>query len=183
MTTSRLARALNTLGYLLQMVAWVVMVAVYLPLIQQADVAKFLLPSASLRPAPTLVPHTPGSVEIIFMAVVVAAVLALTLYALITFPARVGASGDKVVKKAAAATLPVLTQHRQLSPKSRRRLTLRLMYYIRAGSCLVPVVLAAAAPSDTIPPVATMIIATTCGMLSLVLFSAAYLREAHLAKP
>lgn len=183
MHTSRLARTLNTLGYLLQMIAWVVMVAAYLTLIQQADVAKFLLPSANPRSAPTLAAHTPGPAEMVFIAVVVAAVIALTIYALATFPARVGASGDKVVKKAAATTLPILTHHRQLSPKSRRRLTLRLMYYIRAGSCLVPVLLAAVAPSDTIPIAATMIIATTCGMLSLVLFSAAYLRETHLAKP
>lgn len=174
MATPRLARALDTLGYLVQMIAWAVIATVYLPVIKDSDVTKLFLPSDHPMPAPTIAPHMPSPFEIACLALIVAIVIVLTIYALVTLPTRVRQSSDRVAKQVADSALDHLV-HRPLPVRARRRLTIRIMYYLRAVAALVPIILAIVAPT-TLPPAITLLITTSCGACSLILFSLAYWR-------
>lgn len=175
MHTSRLARACNTLGYMVQMLSWAIIVVVYLPLIQESEWSTWFLPAERAAPAPSVAAHAPGIFEIIFIAIIVVAVLTLTAYALITLPRRVRQTTDRAAEHVANSALDHLA-HRPMPVRTRRRLTLRLMFYIRFISALVPVLLALFAPNDILPRSVTIIITLACAIISIIFFALAYWR-------
>lgn len=53
-----------------------------------------------------------------------------------------GKAGQKLTKNAATHIAPVVSRHAKLSPKKQRRLTERIVTYIKFAICLLPVLVA-----------------------------------------
>jgi hypothetical protein len=109
-------------------------------------------------------------VSVVIVIALTIFIFALTLYALWKLPSAVGRGGARVTRQTADALLPVITHHRKKSAKERRRLSYKLVVYIKWSLVIAP--LAALIWASSVDALEPQIIWTVAGFCALC--SAAY---------
>lgn len=180
-----LVRTLDTLSYLVVVTSWAMVAAIYLPIIQHSQWSQILLPPDRPQPVPVVSGGGLGVFEIIFVTIIVAAVIGLSIYALVTFPRTIRRAGDRIALSTARASVPLITRHQPLPTSKRRVLTRRIIYYVRACFAIIPIILSALVPSDALLAAdVALLITTVLGGLALVIFSISHFISArHTAHP
>lgn len=104
-----------------------------------SDVGKLFLPPKPTTPQPTISPiQLPNSIELIIMGAVVIFALALCVIALIWVPREASRTAEKTSQKTAKVLVPIITHHQRLSAKETRRLTARIIWWIKFILVLMP---------------------------------------------
>ncbi|MNH58576.1 hypothetical protein D3C85_1114510 [compost metagenome] len=164
----------GTLFYLSCLLQWMWATLPYMPgIVRLAEI----LQGPKNTPAPiqeTTTSGPPSLLLLIIALVATAIVIGLTLYVLIKFPVTVAKSAQKMTQNASARIVPIVTHHAKLPEKKRRRLTARIVVYLKLTICVLPVILCACTYffETELGYGITMIIAAVLGLGSLLLLSA-----------
>jgi hypothetical protein len=132
-------------------------------------------PEDTPAPMQEVVVSGPPSLLLLIIAVVATAIIiGLTLYVLIKFPVTVAKSAQKMTQNASARIVPIVTRHAKLPEKKRRRLTARIVVYLKLIVCVLPVILCTCTYffETKLGYGITMVIAAVLGLGSLLLLSA-----------
>lgn len=164
----------GTLFYLSCLLQWMWATLPYMPgIVRLAEM--FRGPMGASEPAQEVAASGPPSLLLLAIALAVTAIIiGLTLYALIKFPVTVAKSAQKITQNTSARIVPIVTRHVKLPEKKRRRLTARIIVYLKLIICVLPVILCACTYffETELEYGITMIIAAVLGLGSLLLLSA-----------
>lgn len=168
-----IANAFGTLGYMSAVFqwAWALLLLCYPLLTDRPD---FLLPNT---PPPAQSPGfdvAPAFSPIITIIAVAATllVLVMTVVVLARLPRAVGKKAATLTKTAASAAIPIVTHHKKISKKQRKKLSYRLGLAVKALMITLPLgLLCFVNFSGTIPPLATWTVGLFCAALSLAYFA------------
>lgn len=168
-----IANVFGTLGYMSAVFqwAWALLLLCY-PLL--TDRPEFLLPD-TLPPAQSpILEGTPALTPLVTIVAVVATllVLVMTVVVLARLPRAVGKKAAILTKTAASAAIPIVTHHKKISKKQRKKLSYRLGLAVKVLMITLPLSLLCFVNfSGTIPPLATWTVGLFCAILSLVYFA------------
>lgn len=164
----------GTLFYLSCLLQWMWATLPYMPsIVRLAE----MLQGPEDTPAPIQEAAVSGPPSLLLLIIAFAAtaiVIGLTLYVLIKFPVTVAKSAQKITQNTSARIVPIVTRHVKLPEKKRRRLTARIIVYLKLIICVLPVILCACTYffETELEYGITMIIAAVLGLGSLLLLSA-----------
>lgn len=133
----------GTLFYLSCLLQWMWATLPYMPgIVRLAEMLQG--PKDAPAPIQEVAASEPPSLLLLFIAVVATTIIiGLTLYVLIKFPVTVAKSAQKMTQNASARIVPIVTHHARLPEKKRRRLTARIVVYLKLIICVLPVILCA----------------------------------------
>lgn len=142
-TKRALVNVVGAVFYVVCMFQWLWSLMPYLPgIMKLVDVPKSATPEPII-PAEHLVVVGPPSIGmVIFAAAITVLFIGISIYVFIKLPTMAGKAGQKLTKSAATHIAPVVSRHVKLSPKKQRRLTQRIVTYIKFAICLLPVLVA-----------------------------------------
>lgn len=164
----------GTLFYLSCLLQWMWAILPYMPgIVRLAEILKG--PEDTPAPVQEVAASGPPSLLLLIIAVVATAIIiGLTLYVLIKFPVTVAKSAQKMTQNASARIVPIVTRHAKLPEKKRRRLTARIVVYLKLIVCVLPVILCTCTYffETKLGYGITMVIAAVLGLGSLLLLSA-----------
>ena len=141
-----IANFFGSFGYLLCSLQWLWVVMLYFSVVK----SMVLLISSNADKQvghPTNITFAPpGSSKMIILGVVVAIMVAITIYALVKIPMTIVKSGNKIVHKSAETMAPIVikTQHKKDTKKNHSKVTAKLILGIKLLLVVIPVVLTAA---------------------------------------
>ncbi len=165
------ANAFGTLGYMSAVFqwAWTLLLLCY-PLL--TDRPELFLPST---PSPSVPPIdvTPELTPVVTIIAVAATILILVLTVIVIarLPRAVGKKAAALTKKTASTAIPIITHHKKISKKQRKKLSYRLSLAIKAFMITLPLGLLCFVDfGGTIPPLATWTVGLFCIGCSLVYF-------------
>lgn len=133
----------GTLGYGSLLLQWSWWALLFLPgILENQYVKDFLLPepNAAKQEVVRADPSFSLAYTVIGMVVLVV-ILAITAYVLAKIPSQIAKGGNKVITSATSATLPVLSHNKKVSPKQRKKLTLRLSKLFKLLLIVMPLAL------------------------------------------
>ncbi len=166
-----IANAFGTLGYMSAVFqwAWALLLLCY-PLL--TDRPELFLPST---PSPSVPPIevTPGLAPVVTIIAVAATILILVLTVIVIarLPRAVGKKAAVLTKKTASTAIPIITHHKKISQKQRKKLSYKLSLGIKALIVTLPLGLLLFVDfGGTIPPLATWTVGLFCAACSLVYF-------------
>lgn len=133
----------GTLFYLSCLLQWMWATLPYMPgIVRLAEMLQG--PKDAPAPIQEVAASEPPSLLLLIIAVVATTIIiGLTLYVLIKFPVTVAKSAQKMTQNASARIVPIVTHHARLPEKKRRRLTARIVVYLKLIICVLPVILCA----------------------------------------
>jgi hypothetical protein len=141
-----IANFFGSFGYLLCFLQWFWAIILYFSVIQSA--ALFISPNITRQVEQ---PHSltfalPGLSEMIIAAIIVAIMVAVTIYALIKIPLGIVKTGNKIVHRTAETMTPVVikAQHKKDTKKIHTKITSKLTLVIKLLLIIIPIALAAA---------------------------------------
>lgn len=117
-----------------------------------SDVGKFFTPpEVSTNDSVSFAIHLPSPVESAFAIVTVVAALLLCGLALLWVPREISRVTTKTSRKTAEALVPIVSRHQKLTPKKRRYLSDRILWWIRFTAIVLPFLLLLVSPLFTTP--------------------------------
>jgi len=131
---------LGVLGYLSLLFQWLWVVALYLPLLLRSDLHDLFIPRPDTSQS-TLHAIKIGGPDMLWLAIgiaVTAVVLIATIIILARLPMAIAKTGNKASETIAETALPIITHHNKIPLKQKRRLTARLVGYIKFCLALLP---------------------------------------------
>lgn len=137
------ANTFGSLGYLFCFLQWFWAIMLYFSVIQ--SVTLFISPNADKKVEQTsnLTFTLPGPLEVIILVTVVAIMVAITIYALLTMPRSIVRTSHKIVNRTAETMVPVVmkAQHKHDTKKFRAVITSRLALAIKVLLIVLPIAL------------------------------------------
>lgn len=176
-----IANAFGSFGYLSCFLQWFWAVMLYLGPIQ--SLALFTSSSADEQVEQptglTFIFILPDPLETIILVTVVAIMVVVMIYALVTMPKSIVKTSDKIVRKTAETLAPfaIKAQHKQDTKRLRITMTSKLALAIKVLLIVIPVVLAAISgllEKQTIDYSIVMIIGYGLACLSIAFFAIQY---------
>jgi hypothetical protein len=134
------ANFFGAFGYLFSCLQWFWAIMLFFSIFQSVGI--FLgadsVPSFS-EPSPQ-VASPPSALQLIILAVIVAIMIGITVYALVKIPMGIVKTGNKVVRQTAKTMTPVVAkvQHKPVTKKSRRKITVRLVIAVKLLLIAIP---------------------------------------------
>lgn len=92
----------------------------------------------------------PGPVQTVVIIGSILFAVGVTVYAAVSIPRMVGRTGQRLTRKAATKTVPIITHHKKITKKRERSLVERITWSIKAGIVLVPLLALAVPPSSVL---------------------------------
>lgn len=139
-------------AYVACVLLWLVVLLPFGPSIVESDVFEAFVPSTHEQAVePTTVSQPNPVVQVVLFAVVAALVIAMIIFTIISLrkaPRAIGQTGQKMTHRAAetvVAVVPALT-HRHMSSRVRKKLTTRIVFYIKLAIICVPLLVAVCTP-------------------------------------
>jgi hypothetical protein len=173
-----LARILRGVAYVSTLLQWAWISILLLPPLIASGMLDVLFAPKNSEKFVQINPIEPSPLVWLFVCVVTAAILILTVFVFIRLPRTIARSGEKIVHQTSEAIIPTLTHHKTLPAKKRRELSRRLMLVIQLTASLLALLITLFTPQyEEI----TRQIVITLGLLlagvSLSCFFAAWLIE------
>ncbi|MNQ07679.1 hypothetical protein D3C85_204650 [compost metagenome] len=142
-----IANLFGTLFYLSCLLQWMWAALPYMPWIVRIAELLQAPVAAPAEPAnvPVITSSPPSMTLVIITGIITVAIIVATIYVLIKIPTAVAKSGQKITQNASARIVPIVTHHTKLTPKKRRRLTARIIIYLKLIVCTTPIILSACA--------------------------------------
>lgn len=170
-----LANAFGTLAYCSVVLQWLwaFLVTGY-PLMM--DSSYWTEPAVIDTPPEPIALGMPDPIIAVITAIAVLAVLGVSVYMVAALPKRIGKTGQAVTQKAASAIVPIITEHRKISEKKQRKLTVRTALAIKLTLIMIPLVTPYLIPGLTsIAPDVLAVLGLLGVATSLLLFGIQYL--------
>jgi len=137
-----LINTFGTFGYISLVLQWLWVSVLFLPqLLKTEPVKEFFMPPASINPAPSFEFHTPPLLATVLAIIITIVVLVVTIIVLLRLPTTISKTGKKTTLKAAETIVPVLTHHKKLTPKKKRKLTVQTIRILKFTLTLLPFLL------------------------------------------
>ncbi|MDN5274584.1 MAG: rane protein of unknown function [Candidatus Saccharibacteria bacterium] len=139
-----IANTFGSFGYLFGFLQWIWAAALYLSVIQSVTSLISSSDSSHYVERPVGLSLTlPGPLGVIVLTVVVAAALAITVYAFFVLPRSIVKTSNKIVYKTAESMTPIVikAQHKHDTKRNRIKITSRLVIVLKALLILVPLTL------------------------------------------
>lgn len=139
-------------AYITCVLLWLVVLLPFGPMIVKSDVFEAFVPAThnvSVEEAAPTEPHPIAQVAL--FAAVAGIVLVMIIFTFISLrkaPRAIGQAGQKVTRSAAetvVTTVPALTHH-QISAQKRKKLTVRVVFYIKLAVISIPLIVVVCAP-------------------------------------
>ena len=173
-TKTILVNTAGTLFYLSCLVQWLWATLPYLPgvvhflnSLQQPTTPQ----DAITLPTLSTVSNAPPSwVLLLFGAIMTAAVIGATIYALIKIPTGVGKVGAKMTRSASSKIVPLVVRSKPITKKKRRQLTARIVIDIKLALCVLPICVTALSflvETDLYYDI-TMLVAAVLGVMTII---------------
>lgn len=142
-----IANLFGTLFYLSCLLQWMWAALPYMPWIVRIAELLQAPVAAPAEPAnvPVITSSPPSMTLVIITGIITVAIIVATIYVLIKIPTAVAKSGQKITQNASARIVPIVTHHAKLAPKKRRRLTARIIIYLKLIVCTAPIILSVCA--------------------------------------
>ena len=164
----KIVNMFGSLGYVFCFMQWLWAVLLYFSVIQ--PVISSVVPEANEKSynVPQFSVALPSSMEMLFIAVVVVAMIALTVYVLIKLPAGIAKTSGEVAHKATATAVPVAMRvyHKKDTKKNRLMLTPRVLVIVKLLLIVIPAVASTASILLETMPIDYMIVVAVGGMLA-----------------
>lgn len=171
-------RSLMAVAYLALVFEWLWLVIIGLPPLIETGVFDTLVnpPQPIARQDERQEDMSPVVIAAVGAMTVV--ILGVTVVILIKLPATILKSGDVVMERAAAKTLPVITHHKPLPAKKRRELSRRLRLVFELVACAIPLVILPFLPTpDELTQAVVMGVGIFLGGLAFLGFTSGWLIE------
>jgi hypothetical protein len=140
--TQLFANILGGFGYASVLLQWLWVSVLFLPsFFENASVKNFLLPEPTGQPTLHIELAGPPIILTSIAVILTLIILVLTVVVVARLPVTIAKTGKNVTKKAAIASLPLVTRHRKLPAKKQRELTVRMIKIIKLFMILMPVCL------------------------------------------
>lgn len=170
-----LLNALGFLAYLSCLFQWALVVLPFLPGLLDSDVFHTFMPSGPPSEVVVYAPSPqafPNWLVFTLVAVIVLAVVVVTVRALARLPRAVGHAGQSFTRTAAEHVIPLVTHHATLPEKKRRALTARIVFDIKLVLLALPliIVLVVPLPDTSISRQLLMVVVAVAAAWSLLLF-------------
>jgi len=139
---ARFANTFGALGYVVVVFQWVLALALFVPMLNQVDLLWPQEPPVVDAPVVSA-PSEPSILTFIGVAVIVAIMLALTVYIMLKLPSAVVRTSRKVVHKSSDTVSSALL-HVMKKPdtkKARERLAPRVVAFLKLAAVCLPVLL------------------------------------------
>lgn len=175
---ARFANTFGALGYVVAVFQWVLALALFVPLLEQAD---FLWPQqppvVEVPVAP--IPTEPSILTFIGVAVLVIIMLALTVYIMVKLPSAIARTSRKVVHKGSDTVSSALLRvtKKPDTKKARERLAPRVIVFLKLAAVCLPVGLALASryiPGQTADEAMVLFMASLLSNIAILLFMIQY---------
>jgi len=139
----KLANAFGGLGYLSVIFQWLWTATILLPsILSNQSVKNFITPTPATQHSVTLPRFDGDSFILMTIAIIFTAfILALTILVLIRLPGTLVEVSKKTVDTAVRSAVPIVTHHKQLSPKQQRQISVQLKIVMKLTGIILPVVL------------------------------------------
>lgn len=184
--SSLLANIFGTLGYLACLTAWSWIGIIFMPsILGNEHVEKLLIPMSAEDNLQPLTYSPPSIVSIVIAMIVTILVLGLTIYVLLRAPVSVAGTGKKATTKVAEATVPLITQRKNLPKDQKEVLTAQLIKVIKLIIILLPVAVSFVGHAVQLPlPVDIVVLFSgILAMIGTFWFSAQYILARILKVP
>ena len=141
------ANFFGAFGYLFSCLQWFWAIMLFFSIFQSVSIFLGADDTPSFSEPVAQVAQPPSALQLIILAVIVALMVGITIYALVKIPMGIVKTGNRVVHQTAKTMTPVVAkvQHRPVTKKARRKITVRLIVAIKL--LLVALPLAATALS------------------------------------
>lgn len=141
--TVRKGRVANGFGYFFVFCAWIWTLFFYLPFILQfsgirAEVG-CNVPVEEVPSIPTTF-ELPQPVSLLVAGIVLALFVLLLIYMVRKLPGAITTRGEKLTQASSTVLLPLVTHHKTLKPAEKRRLSIRLTFFVRVALAVLPVI-------------------------------------------
>ncbi len=133
-----LCNTFGTLGYMSTTLQWAWLLVVSLPLFTQSKIAELILPSQQPTPIQPVTLQGPSQLWVFVGLVVSIVVIVATFFVLLRLPVSVAKTGKKISDKSAAAVIPVVTRHKSITKKAKKKLSLRLVKLFKLALIIAP---------------------------------------------
>jgi hypothetical protein len=178
-TKRNVANFFGAFGYLFCFLQWLWVVLLYFSVIQ--SVILLVTPSADSHVEQTSAPiiTLPSSLSMVILAVTVAVMIAVTVYAFIKIPTSIVKTGNKVVHKTAETMTPLVVkaQHKKDTKKFRDKITAELILIIKLLLIVIPVALTVGSvllAEQSVNYSIALIIGATFACFSVIFFAVQY---------
>lgn len=171
-----LPRFLAGSAYFVCMLQWLWIIILVLPTLIDSGLLASFAPPRVEKPQVAIVDDTSQSpLLLITGGIVTLLMIVLTIYILIKFPSKVAQNGSTIAHKAADVIVPVVSHHKPISPKKRRTLTARVLFYVKLALVLAPVLACYLVPeTNTINADLIRFIGSILAMIAVGLFALEY---------
>ena len=136
-------RFLTGTGYIFTMLAWTWSGLFYAPLVLQTEWFQRLIGWFTWTQQSQRVPvvfELPAPVALTIGVSVTLIVVAASIYSFVHTPKAVVRTSDKLARQSARLLVPVLAHHRPLPLLQRRRLSARVLFYVKLTVSMLPII-------------------------------------------
>ena len=169
----RLSKTVLTCFYFSCLLGWLWSLLFYLPIIIPFLEKMQHAQSSSSETYPVTLPDfsLPQPIAVTVGIICVIGAIACIVYVLLKAPKVIRKSGDTISHSATSTITPLVAKHRTLSPKQKRHLSLRVLFYCRFALCILPLLISfgVASISTPIPTAAIICLSAILSSLSLCL--------------
>lgn len=131
-------RVFEVLSYVFTTLGWLWFGVVLFPLAQGSGAFTFLLPTTP-QPQPAVVHHEANSPFLLVLAAFVTALMIIiSLIALWRLPRNLAKLGNAASHSVSDAVIPLITHHKKIPKKTKRKLNARIVLYARIAFILIP---------------------------------------------
>lgn len=140
------ANTFGAFGYLFGFLQWLWAAALYLSVIQ--SVTSFITSTnpSEVTYEPNFAFSLPDPLAMIILVVVVVVMIGITIYALVSMPAYIVKTGNKIAHKTTKKIAPTVIKlrHKPNTKKMRLQVTMRVLIFVKCTLIFVPLLLAIA---------------------------------------
>jgi hypothetical protein len=134
------ANFFGAFGYLFCCLQWFWAIMLYFSIFKSVSI--FLGADTTQHAQQAAVPASspPSTLQLVILAVIVAIMAVITIYALVKIPMGIVKTGNKVAHQTAKTMAPVVmkAQHKPATKKARRRITTRLILVVKLLLVIIP---------------------------------------------
>lgn len=127
-------------SYIFTVLEWLWFTILLIPVLKATGILKLFLPNGEQQAVPVAPHETASPMLLIFAAAITAVMILISIIALLRLPKTIAKTGDTVSHTVSEVIVPVITHHKKVPQKKYRLLTDRVMFYVRLGLIIVPLV-------------------------------------------
>ncbi len=173
-----LVNIFGTFGYLFCLILWAWIGVLFMPLLLESKQFEHVfIPTQTTKPTAAAIPDSFSPVVTIIALGITAVIMIITVIALLRAPIAIARAGKKVTTKTADTALPLLTHHKVLPKKEKRRLTAQLIKLAKLLFVILPVGISFSglAIDSPLPFALVLLISSVLALLAVFWFSLQYI--------